>query len=204
MSDLEREELLADAAALAQAVEDLAADIDADIQSLGDSGVASNAAAVGTYSYDDLDIVDKSLGPDITNKWCNDFLTTVATAADQAAFKEELALGMSLVLTIPAGAVAFSAEDIKCLPVTPQQTGPDQPAYFHIRDMKITALYTLFASGASYVDVSSVENLDASKQKSEAAADLSIEQVLYGLRTALRVVFLSNIGEKMGLSGVAD
>jgi hypothetical protein len=201
--DLKVDELVADAEALADAVEDAAADIAADLELLGASGVASSALAVGTYNYDDLDIVDASFGPGITNKWCNDFMSTVSTSAAQADLKAALAVSMSAVLPLSVGGIEFSDEDIECKPFDPKQTARDQPAYFHINDLKISALFSLFANGASYVDFSGVANYDPLIMKPEATAELSVAQVLYGLRLALRTEFLRNLAAKIGMFSVA-
>ena len=197
MVEFELKRLLGEAASLGVTAQGLRTDLMADLESLLSAGASSSSAAVGTYSWDGVGIIDPAVGTGISNRQCKDVMSTVGTAEGQKAFQLSLARNMALALAVPAGAIEFPV-DVACGPVDALQTRDDQAAAFSISNMRIRAVYQLFAANASYVDFSKA-NVNAALQGTEQTAALSRNAVLATLRFGLRIVFLQRSRDYLGL-----
>jgi hypothetical protein len=195
--EFELKRLLGEAASLGVTAQGLRVDLTADLESLLAAGASSSSAAVGTYSWDGVGIIDPAVGTGISNRQCRDVMSTVETAEGQKAFQLSLASNMALALAVPAGAIEFPV-DVACGPVDALQTRDDQAAAFSISNMRIRAVYQLFAANASYVDFSKA-NVNPALQGTEQTAALSIEAVTYAMQQGLALSFLLAIKSYYGL-----
>ena len=114
-------------------------------------------------------VISTLANPPLTNKHCADIVAAYVNKTAQ--LQLDFAAKMSQVLPIAAAAVQFTTP-LKCVPVNPVATRPDQAAYF-VTDISISGSYLFFAKDAPYVTYGS-DNLDHSLQFPEETAALNM------------------------------
>ncbi len=159
------------------------------------NGAPMSLFATATYpSWSDIGItVDSSGLPHLTNLQCQLFQSLMPSSL----LKTRLSIEMARVLPIPSTSIVFPSSNLTCGPYNPLATQDDQRAAFTVSGLTMTALYTLFAQGATYVTYNN-PSVDHSQQVSEILAPLSISAVRNAFQSSLRRIFLNVYYDYLG------
>jgi hypothetical protein len=148
------------------------------LASLKPLGSSISSQATASFTWTDL-YLDAAHTVDFTNAICSSIAPYLAS--DQSSVQASLI--NDLVRTLPVLAPGIDlTSDLTCGPRNPLQSRHDQPAAFSV-SLTLTAVYSLFAANASYVDFPSAIN--SSLLGSETTAPLRLSAVRSSVESAL-------------------